>query len=220
MPEYKDGVPRTWAPLLLAAMLSIMLIVAAGAGLAHALYHYPGQQPPEPGEAGEVNVEVTVVLNEFYIEPNAIWIPEPGATVRLIVVNEGRVVHALTVKGVGSTGIISPGGEATLEFTVEESMVLEIWCPVGDHRQRGMEGVLVVGVPQPQTVTVERSVTVTQVTTTTETVTTTSTITSETTLTETETETVTETNVAATAAAAIVALVVGIAVGLIARSLR
>jgi hypothetical protein len=132
-----------------------------------------------------------------------------------MLVNEGRVTHALSVEGFGSTGLVGPGGEAVLEFTVEEEGVFSIWCPVGDHRARGMEGVLVVGLPEPATVTVTETITETLTETVTETL--------EQTVTETVIETFTfEAGVplGQVAAAAAAALVVGAAVGYVAAVAR
>ena len=61
--------------------------------------------------------------------------------------NEGEFPHALEIEGRGieeETDEID-GGETT-ELTVDlEPGEYELYCPVGDHREQGMEGTLVVG---------------------------------------------------------------------------
>jgi FtsP/CotA-like multicopper oxidase with cupredoxin domain len=76
----------------------------------------------------------------------AVELVEAGETTFRLV-NEGEFQHALEVEGGGleeETEEIGPG--ETTELTVDlEPGEYELYCPVGDHRERGMEGTLVVG---------------------------------------------------------------------------
>lgn len=192
------------------------MLTTAVAVPAAAIYHQPPEEPAPP-EEDEADVEIVIEGSEFKLEPNAIWIPEPGVKVRIIFVNVGRVTHALSIEGVGSTPLIGPGEEASITFTAGEAGVLEIWCPVGDHRRRGMEGVIVIGLPEELTVTITETVETTVTTTTTIVTTTTDVITQTETVTETRVETVTETvevgQPLTAGLAAAVALVVGLLAG-------
>lgn len=202
-------------------MLLFAVIVSSSGLIAAAYYHSPEPPPPEP-EEGEV-VEIVVRGTEFELIPNAIWVAEPGLTLRIIFVNEGRVSHAFAVEGVGSTSVIGPGENATLEFVVEEEGILVIFCPVANHRELGMEGVLVAGLPMGETVTLFTTTTLTSLVETTVT----STVVSTQTVTETREQTVTATQVTTVreevtrttvvAAAAIIALIVGLAAGFLIR---
>ena len=178
---------RVLRPHLILLFATLLVLAGSPFLVVYSLYHTPS--PPQPPiEESEV-VEITIRGSEFKLEPNAIWIPKAGVTVKITFINDGRVTHALSVEGFGSTGLVAPGGSATLEFNVEEPMLLAIWCPVGDHRERGMEGVLVVGMPKAETVTRSVTVTVTSIETTTEYLTETTTAT----VVETETQTTTRT---------------------------
>lgn len=65
-----------------------------------------------------------------------------------VVRNEGATVHALTIKGPGTndaqTPIIPAGGSAELTVTLQPGSY-QLWCPVGNHRQLGMETTIEVG---------------------------------------------------------------------------
>lgn len=98
-----------------------------------------------PAAAGAQTIEI--VGTEFALEPATFELDEPGTyTFRLL--NEGGTLHALEIEGHGveeATGEIAAG--ETVELTVElpEAGEYELYCPVGDHREQGMEGTVVVG---------------------------------------------------------------------------
>lgn len=96
-----------------------------------------------PNGAGGGAVEI--VLDDFGLEPATLSLA--AGTVTLHVVNEGSSPHALEVEG-GSleegTDELAPGESAELVVELEEGEY-ELYCPVGDHRGRGMEGTLTVG---------------------------------------------------------------------------
>ena len=61
--------------------------------------------------------------------------------------NDGKVAHALEIEAGGKefeTDSIPPGGRASLKVDLEPG-TYEWYCPVGDHKDRGMEGEIVVG---------------------------------------------------------------------------
>lgn len=102
----------------------------------------PADQAVAPPGGGEV---VEVALTDFAVEPPTLAL-EPGSyTFR--VVNEGGAVHALEVEGPTGeieTEELEPGGTADLAVDLEDGEY-ELYCPVGDHRDRGMEETLTVG---------------------------------------------------------------------------
>lgn len=95
--------------------------------------------------------EVQVALTEFKIEPSTFSV-KPGDKVRFVVTNSGQFPHDIHIEGQGvtaeivegATGNIQKGRTATFEITFEKAGTYQIWCPVGQHRQRGMEGTLTV----------------------------------------------------------------------------
>jgi plastocyanin len=122
-------------------MLRLGLLLVLVAGLAAAC----GGEDPTDGDAGAGD-SLEIVLTDFAVEPPAGSL-EPG-TYTARVVNEGGVVHALKVDGpTGETesAQLQPGQSVELELDLGEEGEYELTCPVGDHRDRGMEASLAVG---------------------------------------------------------------------------
>jgi uncharacterized cupredoxin-like copper-binding protein len=87
-----------------------------------------------------------VKLSDFKIDPKQLKASDPGA-VTLTVKNDGDATHALEIEGQGTekrTGDIAPGETATLTVTLKEGGY-EWYCPIGGHRQLGMDGTVTVG---------------------------------------------------------------------------
>jgi uncharacterized cupredoxin-like copper-binding protein len=122
-------------PRLLLLGLALVLLPACG-----------GEEGATGDEAGSGATVVDLALGEFTIEPSTIAV-EPGAYV-FHVVNDGEAVHALEIEGPSGeveTGDLAPGESADLSVEFPEDGRYEIYCPVGDHRNRGMEGSITVG---------------------------------------------------------------------------
>jgi plastocyanin len=88
---------------------------------------------------------IPVSLQDFSIDPSTIS-PRSGGTVTFSVVNKGPSPHALEIDGNGveeETETLSTGDHADLTVDLKPG-TYEIYCPIGDHRARGMEGKLVV----------------------------------------------------------------------------
>jgi len=88
---------------------------------------------------------VEVVATEFALDPADVSVDEAGETT-FTVSNEGEFPHALEIEGNGieeETDELAPGesGSVTVELEPGE---YELYCPVGDHRDQGMVGTLVV----------------------------------------------------------------------------
>ena len=89
---------------------------------------------------------VEIALSDFAIEPGSAAL-DPG-TYTFRVVNDGNAVHALEVEGPTGeveTGNLSPGDSADLTVDLSQAGDYEFYCPVGDHRHRGMEATIAVG---------------------------------------------------------------------------
>lgn len=99
----------------------------------------------EPSGSGADDA-LEIVLTEFAVElPTGAL--EPG-TYAVRVVNDGGVVHALKVDGPGGeteSAQLQPGGAVELELDLSEAGEYELTCPIGDHRDRGMESTITVG---------------------------------------------------------------------------
>lgn len=95
--------------------------------------------------SGETN-SVDVVASDFRFDPSSVSVDTAGRTTFRLT-NEGGTTHALELEGNGieeETDEIGPGESAELTIDLEDGEY-ELYCPVGNHRELGMEGRLVVG---------------------------------------------------------------------------
>lgn len=102
------------------------------------------QTSAEP--AGKPVATVDVSESEFKLDPPRPSVGKAG-TVEFKVSNDGKVVHALEVEGPNGekqTPAIRPGRSATLKVDLGKAGSYEWYCPVGDHKQRGMKGAIKV----------------------------------------------------------------------------
>jgi plastocyanin len=98
----------------------------------------------EGGSSGGQTVDV--VATEFAFDPADISVDEAGETT-FTVSNEGEFPHALEIEGNGieeETEELGPGESGSVTVDLEPGEY-ELYCPVGDHREQGMVGTLVVG---------------------------------------------------------------------------
>jgi len=91
-----------------------------------------------PAQTGTI---VTAGLTEFNIELSQASL-SPG-TYTFVAEEKGQQPHALSIKGPGvdsaTTPVIQPGGASQRLTVTLQSGTYELWCPVGNHRQQGME---------------------------------------------------------------------------------
>ena len=102
------------------------------------------EQAATPDAAPSETVELTET--EFKIRPGDVKLDKAGV-VAFRVQNDGEVVHVLEVEGEDleeETDQIEPGGSATLKVELAEGSY-ELYCPIGNHKDQGMEGTLTVG---------------------------------------------------------------------------
>jgi len=103
-----------------------------------------GDEESEPTGAARETIEV--VATDFAFEPAAIEVDEPGVYAFRLV-NQGDSTHALEVEGEGAeaaTADIGPGDSAELKIELKAGSY-ELYCPVGNHKELGMDGTLSVG---------------------------------------------------------------------------
>ena len=103
-----------------------------------------GDEESEPTGASRETIEV--VATDFAFEPASIEVDEPGVySFRLV--NEGASTHALEIEGEGveaATAEIGSGDSAEVKIELQAGRY-ELYCPVGNHKEMGMEGTLSVG---------------------------------------------------------------------------
>jgi plastocyanin len=112
-----------------------LLVAAALAGC--------GSDDGDDGEAAPADA-VELVATDFAFEPSSLTLDAAGEHT-LTLRNDGEFPHALAFDDLdAATGNVDPGasGEVTVEL---EPGSYTLYCPVGNHRDQGMEGTLVVG---------------------------------------------------------------------------
>ena len=108
------------------------------------------------GAAEEVESEVqevaedpidTIEVNEteFSLDPTDITLDQPGTYV-FKAVNGGNAVHSLEIEGQGieeETPNIQPRENSELKVNLDPG-TYKLYCPVGNHEERGMVGTVTV----------------------------------------------------------------------------
>jgi uncharacterized cupredoxin-like copper-binding protein len=100
---------------------------------------------PSGAKKGAAAKTIQVRETEFELNPAEITLDEPGTYV-FKAVNSGDTVHALEVEGQGieeKTEEIQPGQSAELKVRLKAGTYV-LYCPVGGHKEEGMEGKLTV----------------------------------------------------------------------------
>jgi uncharacterized cupredoxin-like copper-binding protein len=97
-----------------------------------------------PASGGQT---ISIGESEFKLDPSSVKVDQAGM-VTFKVTNDGQIDHALEVEGQGveeETETIAPGETAQLTVDLSKAGPYEIYCPIDDHRDQGMEGALTVG---------------------------------------------------------------------------
>ncbi len=100
------------------------------------------------GSAGSVELTAT----EFKFDPSSVQVDKAGETT-FTVVNDGKFKHALEIEGQGlEEKSDEVGAGETTELKVDlKPGEYEFYCPVDGHREKGMEGKLLVAGAAAQT---------------------------------------------------------------------
>jgi len=93
---------------------------------------------PIAGADGE-----TVLLVDFGFRPGEIRV-RAGEPVNLELVNDGRILHDLTIPARGFRAVVGPGQRTTAGLSGVPAGAYEFYCSVPGHREAGMVGRLVV----------------------------------------------------------------------------
>ena len=100
----------------------------------------------EPAPTGKSTQTIKVVETEFALSPQNPKVDKAGV-VTFDVKNDGKVVHALEVegpKGEVETEEIQPAESAKLKVDLGKAGRFEWYCPIGNHKDQGMKGEIVV----------------------------------------------------------------------------
>ena len=137
---------RSWAVLLLFVSVMVALSLPIGCAGRGGGQGGNGGGEEAPSKAKDSLVKtIRIDETEFRLEPAEITLDKPGTYV-FEAVNSGETVHALEVEGQGIEEVteeIQPGQSAELKVELEAG-TYELYCPVGGHKEEGMEGTLTV----------------------------------------------------------------------------
>jgi uncharacterized cupredoxin-like copper-binding protein len=120
-------------------LLGILAGCGGGAG------NPSGGSKKSDGAAGPAAKTVGVKETEYELTPDKITLNKPGTYV-FEARNTGSVTHALEIEGKGveeETEDLGAGESAKLRVALKPGKY-EIYCPVGGHREQGMEGTVTV----------------------------------------------------------------------------
>ncbi len=97
---------------------------------------------------------IEMIARDYAFEPNEIRV-DPGTKINLTLRNTGEAKHNIEFElPQGEKALqnpIEPGQTANMTFTApQEPGDYTFYCPVGNHRERGMVGKLIVEAGQPQ----------------------------------------------------------------------
>lgn len=102
-----------------------------------------GMDTADPQEEIPAGAPITVEGGMFYYEPNVIRVKKDQAV--KIVFNNKEGVHDFVIDELEvKTKTIQAGQSETVEFIATEAGTFEFYCSVGNHRQMGMKGTLIV----------------------------------------------------------------------------
>ena len=129
-------------------MRTFAALAALAAAVALAGCGSDDEEAARPTGASMQTIEIGE--SEFKLQPATVTVDDPGVYT-FHAVNNGSTDHALEIEGEGveaETETIAPGESADLEVTLEKG-TYEMYCPVGDHEDRGMKGSVAVGGAAP-----------------------------------------------------------------------
>ena len=132
----------TW---ILALLLSAGVLLAAGCGDDEEEAGGGGAATPEATEEASGGGQALTLTadpgGEISWEPGELSAAAGSVTIKLV--NDSSVPHAVEVEGNGVEEESETVTGAETELTVDlEPGEYTFYCPVGDHRQNGMEGTL------------------------------------------------------------------------------
>jgi plastocyanin len=122
-----------------AALLLLLLAIPLAAGCG-------GDEDTGGGNGdGGGGQQLDVSASDFAFSPAEL--SADAGEITIVLTNDGEFPHAIEIEGGGleeSSDTIDPGDSTEFTFSAEDG-TYEIYCPVGDHKDRGMVGTLTVG---------------------------------------------------------------------------
>lgn len=99
---------------------------------------------PEPTEEEPIGADFTLEGTEYSFDVDSLTVSE-GDRIRITLMNTGTMPHDFVLDEFNArTRILQPGEIDTIEFTANTAGTYEYYCSVGNHRELGMVGTIVV----------------------------------------------------------------------------
>jgi len=133
------------ARAVLAGAAAAGLLLATGCGENYGSSTPPAATGGTSAASGNEGTVVTVKETEFVLDLSQQTF-SPG-TYTFVAQNDGKAPHALEVQGPGGekkTSTLNPGGSERLTIELQKG-TYEVYCPVGNHKDRGMKTEITVG---------------------------------------------------------------------------
>lgn len=144
---------HTYGMPALAALAAILLAFGAGDAADTVVRSDVAVQATQDTTRMEMANEVQVTLSDFKVEAGKKAIPAGKTTFKIR--NTGKVAHSLEIEGENLEkkleAKVAPGGETTLSVELQPG-TYAVYCPLMDHRERGMSLELTV-TPRPEPTT-------------------------------------------------------------------
>lgn len=102
----------------------------------------PTQEPTQPVTQGEVKT-FTVTGKPFSFDVKEIKVKK-GDTVKVVFTNTQGTHNWVLDEFGAQTKVLQAGASETVEFVADKAGTFEYYCSVGEHRQNGMVGKLIV----------------------------------------------------------------------------
>ena len=146
---YKRGVEVFMRGKRMLGIAGVCVVAFAGCGGDDDEEERAGNTATEAEKApakGPAASKVTIRETDFKLSPSRPKVAKAGV-VEFVARNDGKTVHALEVegpKGEAETSTFGPGKSARVKVDLSEPGTYEMYCPVANHRELGMEGEVVV----------------------------------------------------------------------------
>ncbi|KKT39690.1 hypothetical protein A3K29_02395 [Candidatus Collierbacteria bacterium RIFOXYB2_FULL_46_14] len=89
------------------------------------------------------NGQITIEAGSFYFTPNLIRVKK-GEKIKLIL-KANDLMHDFNIDELGvKVPVTKAGNSSIVEFTADKAGEFEYYCSIGEHRQRGQVGKLIV----------------------------------------------------------------------------
>lgn len=106
----------------------------------------PAQKPSPTSTTGNRHTavsEITVVGTDFAFSPSTI-VAKSGKKLTITFQNKGKAPHNLTIDKVGASKTLQAGQSETITINSPKAGTYSIECTVGNHKEKGMVGLLMV----------------------------------------------------------------------------